>query len=245
MTKFSSSSAASPNLFSDLAPVWWDKNGIMSALHTLNPARLAFIRQAVATGLSLSLDGKKPYKGLKMLDVGCGGGVLSEPLARLGAEVTGLDASEQLIAAAKAHAKDAGLPITYVSGYLADYKGKDKFDVIVLSEVLEHVDDVPALIAEAVKRLKPKGILVATTLNRTLKSLTLGIWAAEYIFGLVERGSHQWDKFIRPSELVGILEAAGLTLGDLSGLRYNPLSNSAKLHPTDLAINYLVWAQKT
>lgn len=245
MKKHASTLAASETAhFAPLADEWWSREGPMAALHAMNPARLTFIRSAIADGLNHHGQGKTPLKGLKILDVGCGGGLLSEPLARLGAEVTGLDASAELIAVAQTHAKAQGVDVHYQAGLIEELAESAKFDVIVASEVLEHVADPAFFLSEAASHLRQGGVFVATTLNRTLKSLALGIVVAEKVLGLAPEGTHHWKQFLKPSELAALLRKSGLEVGGLSGLRYNPLTNSAKLHPEDLAINYLIWAKK-
>jgi 2-polyprenyl-6-hydroxyphenyl methylase/3-demethylubiquinone-9 3-methyltransferase len=230
--------------FAPLAADWWNREGPASALHAMNPARLAFIRTAIAEGLKHKGQGRTPLKGIKVLDAGCGGGLLSEPLARLGAEVTGLDASAELIDVAKAHSGQQGLKINYLAGLIEDLAISKKFDVVVASEVLEHVADPALFLHHAAAHLGKGGVLVATTLNRTLKSLTLGIVVAEKVLGLAPEGTHHWRKFLKPSELAGLLREIGFEVGGLSGLRYNPFTNAARLHPADLAINYLMWAKR-
>lgn len=230
--------------FAPLAADWWNREGPASALHAMNPARLAFIRTAIAEGLKHQGQGRTPLKGMKILDAGCGGGLLSEPLARLGAEVTGLDSSPELVAVARDHASQQGLKIDYRTGLIEELAAKEKFDVVVASEVLEHVADPALFIQHAAAHLGKGGILVATTLNRTLKSLTLGIVVAEKVLGLAPDGTHHWRKFLKPSELAGLLRENGFEVGGVSGLRYNPFTNAARLHPDDMAINYLMWAKR-
>lgn len=230
--------------FVPLANDWWNREGPMLALHAMNPARLSFIRQAIAEGLGHKGSGKTPLKGVKILDIGCGGGLLSEPLARLGAEVTGLDANPELIEVAKAHAKAQGVKVTYRTGLIEELKPSEKYDVVLASEVLEHVAEPSLFIEHAAAHVRKGGVFAATTLNRTLKSLMLGVVVAEKLMGLAPEGTHHWRKFLKPSELAAQLREQGLEVGGLSGLVYNPFTNSAKLHPSRLDINYLMWAKK-
>ena len=236
----SSRTAADPGEqahFAALHSSWWDKAGPMAALHAYNPVRLAYIAAAAEQGLGRELS------GLRILDIGCGAGILSEALARTGAQVTGLDATPELIAAAQKHAQEQHLNIDYICRELDQFKPKQKFDLIVASEVLEHVTDVPAFLQAACARLAPGGIFVTSTMNRTKRALLLGILAAEHVLDLAPKGTHHWQKFIRPSELTNWLDALGLTTMDISGARYNPLTKRMKLAPQDTAINYLLWAQ--
>lgn len=220
--------------FSQIANEWWDINGPMKPLHKLNPQRIAYIaKQAERIG---------GLKGKKVLDIGCGGGLVSEPLCRLGANVTGIDVQERLIEIAQAHAKEQNLNITYKCTELDNMKGK--FDIITLLEVVEHVDDPTALIKQATELLKPGGILVLSTLNRTLKSLALGKVAAEYILRWVPNGTHDWKMFIKPSELVGYAQKSGVEPVDTCGLTYHPIRDEFALNKSDLSINYFLTCQK-
>ena len=214
--------------FGDLSQNWWDVNGPMRPLHKLNPQRVAYIK-AQAAG---SVNGKS------ILDIGCGGGIVCEPLARLGGKVTGIDVAPELIETAKHHAKIDNLDIIYKNTDLSDIT--ETFDIVLALEVVEHVDDPAAFIELAAARVKNGGILILSTLNRTLKSLALGKYAAEYVLRWVPAGTHHWNMFIKPSELVGYAEQAGLKAGDLSGLRYNPLNDEFALDKNDLSINYFL-----
>ena len=234
--------------FSQLAEEWWDESGALASLHHLTPARMAFIRNAVAAGLregELSPCDRCSLEGLEVLDLGCGGGLLAEPMTRLGARVTGVDATEEAIQAAQAHAVRGGLAIDYVHGTVDDLPRKQGlFDLVVASEILEHVPDPEVFLGKACSRLKPGGVLVITTVNRSLKSLLLGVVVAEKVLKLVPEGLHDWQAFLKPSEVAGILRDLGMSVGDISGLRYNPFNQRARLTPHDLGINYLMWAKK-
>jgi 2-polyprenyl-6-hydroxyphenyl methylase/3-demethylubiquinone-9 3-methyltransferase len=271
--------------FSRHAEDWWNPDGAFRPLHRLNPVRLAYIRDQVCAHFGREADTRHALKGLHALDVGCGGGILSEPLARLGAQVTGLDASKESIATAKRHAKAVGLNIDYrcmsieelaeqlspasfprkresrsasarhmthtargrgpLDSCLRGGDAKGGFDLITALEIAEHVADLESFTASLAKLLKPGGLLIMSTLNRTPKSFLLGIVAAEYILRWVPRGTHQWAKFLRPSELVRRLEESGLRTTDLTGLVFNPLRGEFELSATDLDVNYLLTAIKS
>ncbi|MFA5041524.1 MAG: bifunctional 2-polyprenyl-6-hydroxyphenol methylase/3-demethylubiquinol 3-O-methyltransferase UbiG, partial [Bdellovibrionales bacterium] len=186
----------------------------------------------------------KPFTGLSVLDIGCGGGLLSEPLANLGAKVTGLDASEKAINVAREHAAKKKLKISYIEGSAEEFSLESKtFDVILMMEILEHAADIGSLMRSAASLLKPDGIIVISTVNRTTKSFLLGIVVAEYILGWVPKGLHDWEKFIRPSELAEHLQKAGLEIGDLTGMVYNPILDSFSLRSGMVGVNYLATAK--
>ncbi len=230
--------------FGALAARWWDADGEFRPLHQLGPARLCFIRSAISEALGLSGTGLKPLKGLRLLDIGSGGGLVSEPLARLGAQVTGIDLAEDSVAAAKAHAEAGGLTIDYrVQSIEALADSGERFDAVVCLEVVEHVPDPGAFLNTAARTLEPGGIMVTSTLSRTLKSYALAILGAEYFLRWVPRGTHQWDRFLTPEELTGHLEAADLTPFKTSGLVYDPLSGRWSLSD-DMDVNYLIGARK-
>lgn len=223
---------------------WWNLEGAFKPLHRLNPVRVGYIRDQVclATGRK---PGRDCLAGVNWLDVGCGGGILAEPVARLGARVTGIDASSAAIATAKKHAGAQKLVIDYrnMTAEALVASGK-QFDVVSALEIVEHVADVPAFVASLAQLVKPGGMLLMSTLNRTAKSFALGIVAAEYILRWVPRGTHQWKQFLRPSELIAQLSEAGLTANDITGLVFNPLTNAFELNKQDLAVNYLLTAVK-
>ena len=189
--------------FSQYAEDWWNPDGAFRPLHRLNPVRLEYVRDRACAHFGRDAGSRHSLKGLKVLDVGCGGGLLSEPMARLGGEVTGIDASKKTISVARDHAKAMYLKIDYrVSSVEEMARRKEKFDVITALEVIEHVADVRSFLGALSSLLKPGGLLIMSTLNRTPKSFLLGIVAAEYLLGWIPRGTHEWKKFIRPSELV-------------------------------------------
>lgn len=221
--------------FDTLAATWWDPKGEMGPLHALNPPRLRFIEQCAGS-----------VKDKLAIDVGCGGGLLSEALAGHGARVTGIDLAAQALDVARQHAKQSELEIDYRQSTAESLAAEQEetFDLVCCMEMLEHVPD-PASVVEACARMaKPGGDVVFSTINRNPKSFALAIVGAEYIAGLIPRGTHQYDKFIRPSELVEACRAAGLQAATLRGLRYNPLLRSAKLSD-DLDVNYLLHCKRT
>jgi 2-polyprenyl-6-hydroxyphenyl methylase/3-demethylubiquinone-9 3-methyltransferase len=224
--------------FAKLAKDWWDPKGSSAMLHRLNPVRLQFLRDAVDQHWGGDPDGVKPLSGKRALDVGCGAGLLAEPLARLGAEVTGVDAAEANIAVARAHAEGSDLTIDYRQGEVAAL-GIGRFDLVTALEVLEHVADKPAFLAELARRIAPGGLLVLSTPNRTARSRLLMVGLAETI-GAIPRGTHHWDDFVTPDELRELLVEAGLTMTMPRGIGFSPTKG---LHLSDdLSLNYLVTA---
>jgi 2-polyprenyl-6-hydroxyphenyl methylase/3-demethylubiquinone-9 3-methyltransferase len=225
-------------MFSHHAGDWWNPDGALRPLHKLNPVRLEYIRERICGHFE-----RENMKGLSILDIGCGGGLLCEPLTRMGAAVTGLDASNEAIAAAKAHAIQSCLKVNYHCGSAEAFAGAGrKFDVVTALEILEHVADIGSLLSAAARLLKPKGILILSTVNRTPKSFLLGIIAAEYVLRWVPRGTHNWRKFIRPSELASHLEQVGLQADDITGVIYNPLDDAFILRQTAVDVNYMMSA---
>jgi 2-polyprenyl-6-hydroxyphenyl methylase/3-demethylubiquinone-9 3-methyltransferase len=230
--------------FSRLAADWWDPRGPMAPLHKLNPVRLAYIRdQAVAR---FDRDTKKLdcLKGLRILDIGCGAGILSEPLARLGADVVGIDPSAENIAMAVAHAEDSGLAVDYRATTAEEVAAKkEQFDVVLAMEVVEHVVDVPSFVTICAKMVKPGGLMMAATLNRTAKSFALAIVGAVYILRWLPRGTHQWDKFVTPEELEAAMEEGGLDVIGERGVIYNLFADRWQLS-SDMDVNYMVAAAR-
>lgn len=227
--------------FGALAVDWWDPAGSSAMLHRLNPVRLRFIRDAVDRHWGGDARSTKPLAGKRALDVGCGAGLLAEPLARLGASVTGVDAAAENIAAAQAHAAGAGLAVDYRHGELSAL-GLDQFDLVTNMEVIEHVADKPAFVAALAAHLAPQGLMVLSTPNRTTPSRLLLVEGAERL-GVVPRGTHHWDDFVTPDELRDLLAGAGLTMGEPRGIAWTP---SKALHLSgDLALNYIVTATRT
>lgn len=230
--------------FGRMAAEWWDPNGAFRPLHRLAPARLGFIREVVTSGLALAAAPLRPLEGVRLIDIGCGGGLVCEPLARLGARVTGIDLAEDSIAAARTHAAAGGLAIDYRAESIeAVAASGERFDVALCLEVLEHVPDPAAFLAAAAAVLEPGGLMVASTINRTTKSYLLAIVGAEYVLGWLPRGTHQWDRFITPDELESHLRAAGLTPQRREGVVYDPLRDVWSRSP-DTGVNYQLSARK-
>lgn len=230
--------------FSRIAAEWWNPNGKFRPLHQIGPPRLAFIRNAGVQHFARDANALKPLAGLKALDIGCGGGLVSEPLYRMGATVTGIDPSEQNIAIAKGHAGPQDLAIDYRAARVEDLiAAGESYHIVACLEVVEHVPDVAKFVAECATLVRPGGIAVFSTLNRTYKAWLLAIIGAEYVLGWLPRGTHQWDRFVTPEELEGYASAAGLTAGHFEGIVYNPLKDAWSL-AADTDVNYLVSFKK-
>jgi 2-polyprenyl-6-hydroxyphenyl methylase / 3-demethylubiquinone-9 3-methyltransferase len=230
--------------FSRLSSQWWDPRGPMAPLHKFNPVRLAYIRDRAADYFGRDPKRLDSLAGLRILDIGCGGGVLAEPLARLGASVVGADPSESNIAVAQRHAAQSGLAIDYrctTAEALAE--AGESFDIVLAMEVVEHVADVGLFVDLAGSLVKPGGLMFAATLNRTMKSFALAIVGAEYVLRWLPRGTHQWDKFVTPNELEIAIEQAGLSLTHETGVIYNLLADRWQLSK-DMDVNYMVAAEK-
>jgi 2-polyprenyl-6-hydroxyphenyl methylase / 3-demethylubiquinone-9 3-methyltransferase len=230
--------------FSALAETWWDPRGEMAVLHKFNPVRLAYIRDAACKRFERNPKELGCLEGLRILDIGCGGGILSEPLARLGAQVTGADPAEKNIAVAKLHAEQSGVAVDYratTAEALAD--AGERFDIVLAMEVVEHVADMTLFVARCAEMVRPGGLMIAATINRTLKSFALAIVGAEYVLRWLPRGTHQWDKFVTPDELEIAMERAGLRTSDERGVIYNLLADRWELS-TDTDVNYMVLAEK-
>ncbi len=231
--------------FSRMSGQWWDTRGPMAALHKFNPVRLAYIRDRAAAHFGRDPKRLDSLSGLRMLDIGCGGGILSEPLARLGASVVGADPSDTNIAVAQHHAAQSGLAIDYRNTSAeALAQAGEAFDVVLAMEVVEHVADVGLFVATAAEMVKPDGLLFMATLNRTMKSFALAIVGAEYILRWLPRGTHQWDKFVTPNELEIALAQGGMHISGETGVMYNLLADRWQL-TADMDVNYMVVAEKT
>jgi len=230
--------------FSAIADEWWDPSGKFRPLHKFNPERIRFVRDRMAARFDRDTTTRQPFKGLTLLDIGCGGGLIAEPMARLGFAVTAIDASDKNIGVARVHAERMGLGIDYRVAAPEDLAAqREKFDVVLILEVVEHVADVSAFLAAAASLVKPGGALVAATINRTLKALALAKVGAEYILRWLPPGTHDWNKFVRPSELAGGLRAGGLQVSELAGMSYDVLKDAWKLGD-DLDVNYLLLATR-
>jgi len=229
--------------FSAMAAEWWDPKGKFRPLHKFNPVRIEYIRNKVAE--KFGRDPKsRPFEGLRVLDIGCGGGLLSEPIARMGAQVLGADASEKNIAIAKIHAEQSGVIVDYRAVTAEALAADDeKFDVVLNMEVVEHVSDVPFFIETCATMVKPGGLMFVATINRTFKAAALAIVGAEYVLKWLPRGTHQYEKLVRPEEIESPLNAAGMTVVDRTGVFFNPLSNQWNLS-TDMDVNYMLVAER-
>jgi 2-polyprenyl-6-hydroxyphenyl methylase / 3-demethylubiquinone-9 3-methyltransferase len=242
--RVSSVDAAEVERFSRHAADWWNPRGPMAALHKFNPVRLAYIRDQATARFNRDPKKLDCLKGLRMLDIGCGGGILSEPLARLGAEMVGADPSEDNITTAQAHAGEAGVVVDYRTTTAEDLAAaKERFDIVLAMEVVEHVTDVNAFVATCAAMVKPGGLMMAATLNRTLKSFALAIVGAEYVLRWLPRGTHQWDKFVTPKELEAAIEDSGLQVTGERGVIYNPFADRWQLS-SDMDVNYMLVAQR-
>ena len=230
--------------FSALAAEWWDPRGKMAPLHKFNPVRIGYIRDQAAARFGRDRKRLDSMKGLHVLDIGCGGGLLSEPLARLGASVVGVDPSETNVEAARRHADLADLPIDYrctTAEELAETR--ERFDVVLAMEVVEHVADVPLFVESCAKMTRPGGLLIVATINRTLKSFALAIVGAEYILRWLTVGSHRWDKFVTPNELEIAIEQSGLRVMHEQGVIYNLFRDEWQLS-ADTDVNYMLAAER-
>jgi 2-polyprenyl-6-hydroxyphenyl methylase/3-demethylubiquinone-9 3-methyltransferase len=223
--------------FSKIAEEWWDPNGKFKPLHNFNPIRIRYIKENIIKDFKIR-SSDKPLKNIKLLDIGCGGGLLSEPMCRLGANVVGIDASKKNIEVAKFHAKKNNLKIDYKVASPEMLKNKTRFDVILNMEIVEHVNDIDFFIKESSKLLKKNGIMFIATLNKTLKSYVFAIVGAEYILKWLPIGTHDWEKFVKPSELIRISKKNNLSLKKLDGMNFNILDNSWKV-TGDTSVNYI------
>ena len=223
--------------FSKIAEEWWDPNGKFKPLHNFNPIRIRYIKENITKDFKIR-SSDKPLKNIKLLDIGCGGGLLSEPMCRLGANVVGIDASKKNIEVAKFHAKKNNLKIDYKVASPEMLKNKTKFDVILNMEIVEHVNDIDFFIKESSKLLKKNGIMFIATRNKTLKCYVFAMVAAEYILKWLPIGTHDWEKFVKPNELISISKKNNLSLKKLDGMNFNILDNSWKV-TGDTSVNYI------
>ena len=230
--------------FSAMAAEWWDPTGKFRPLHKFNPVRLEYVRNRVCAQYGREANVNRPLEGLRVLDIGCGGGLLSEPMARMGAQVLGADASEKNIGIAKSHAEQTGIAVDY-RAVTAEALAADgeKFDVVLNMEVVEHVSDVPFFLETCASMVKPGGLMFVATINRTLKAAALAIVAAENILRWLPRGTHQYEKLVRPEEIEAPLSRAGLTVTDRTGVFFNPIQNRWNLSK-DMDVNYMMVATR-
>jgi 2-polyprenyl-6-hydroxyphenyl methylase/3-demethylubiquinone-9 3-methyltransferase len=223
--------------FSKIAEEWWDPNGKFKPLHKFNPIRISYIKENIIK--TFKLDQKKsPLKNIKILDIGCGGGLLSEPMCRLGAEVTAIDASEKNISVAELHSKKNNLKINYICASPEKLKINNKFDVILNMEIVEHVKDLKFFLKSCSKLLKKDGIMFVATLNKTLKSYVFAIVGAEYILRWLPIGTHDWEKFLKPEELISILKKNNLNVDRIDGMKFNILTDTWSVS-SDKSVNYI------
>lgn len=230
--------------FAALADEWWNLSGKMAPLHKFNPVRLAFIRDQACAQFSRDPKRLDCLSGLNILDIGCGGGIVAEPLAKLGANVTGIDPAEENIAAAKLHAEKSGLALSYQATTVeAIAERGDTFDIVIASEVVEHVADLNLFIGCAAKAVKPGGLLIVTTINRTLKSYALAIVGAEYVLRWLPVGTHRWEKFVTPEELDRAIAASGFEVVEESGIMYD-FFHDRWTASSDMDVNYMLAAER-
>lgn len=228
--------------FTTLADEWWDPKGAMAPLHRLAPVRMAFLRERLLRHFKRDPRSLRPFEGLRLIDIGCGGGLVAEPMARLGFAVTGIDAGEANLRVARTHAEAGGLAIDYRAlSVEALAEGEERFDAALALEVVEHVADLAGFLAGAAAVVRPGGILIASTINRTVKSFLFAIIGAEYVLGWLPRGTHRWDRFLHPSELAAGLRRGGFVLKELRGLAWDPLGGGWRLSD-DLSVNYFAVA---
>ena len=231
--------------FSRLAAEWWNPKGKFKPLHKFNPVRLAYLRETIGENFGRDLRSIRPFEGLRILDIGCGGGLICEPMSRLGADIVGVDASQTNIEVARLHAEESGLSIDYraTTAEALDEAG-ERFDVVLALEVVEHVADVDLFLTSCANMVKPGGLLVVATINRTLKAGAFAIFGAEYVLGWLPKGTLQFSKLVRPDEIEGPLTRAGLTMTGRTGVVYHPLADEWR-RSRDTDVNYMVVARRS
>jgi len=245
MTKTSTIDAAEVAKFEKMAAEWWDASGKFKPLHLMNPCRLDYITRQIAAQFDRDLTAPAPFAGLRILDIGCGGGLLSEPMARLGADVVGADAAARNIPVAQLHAQASGLTIDYRHTTAEDLASAgEQFDVVLNMEVIEHVASPPAYLAACQALLKQGGLMICSTLNRNPKSYVMAIIGAEWVMRWLPKGTHDWKKFITPDELYALIKGAGLRPVDRKGMVFNPISWGWSLSARDLSCNYVTASVK-
>ncbi|MCB4770817.1 bifunctional 2-polyprenyl-6-hydroxyphenol methylase/3-demethylubiquinol 3-O-methyltransferase UbiG [Ancylobacter sp. Lp-2] len=230
--------------FAALAAEWWNPRGKMGVLHKFNPVRLAYLREKIVAHFGRDPRAMRPLEGLRLLDIGCGGGLLCEPLARMGASVVGIDPAERNVRVASLHAEQSGAPVEYratTAESLAE--AGERFDVVLAMEVVEHVADVGLFVNSAAEMVKPGGLMCAATLNRTGRSFALAIVGAEYVLGWLPKGTHDWKRFVTPEELADAMAAGGLAVTDREGVVFNPLLGEWR-RSRDLGVNYMMLAER-
>ncbi|TMV82715.1 bifunctional 2-polyprenyl-6-hydroxyphenol methylase/3-demethylubiquinol 3-O-methyltransferase UbiG [Thioclava sp. BHET1] len=245
MSTESTVDAAEVAKFEAMAAEWWDPKGKFKPLHEMNPCRLHYITSQIAAEYERNLAEPLPFSGLRVLDIGCGGGLLSEPMARLGAEVVGADAAPRNIPVAQLHAEQSGLKIDYrnVTAEALALDG-ERFDVVLNMEVVEHVADPLVYLTACHDLLKPGGLMICSTLNRNAKSFMMAIVGAEWVMRWLPKGTHDWQKFITPDELIALIRKAGLDPLDRKGMVFNPVSWSWSLSDRDLSVNYVTASRR-
>ncbi|MBS7545441.1 bifunctional 2-polyprenyl-6-hydroxyphenol methylase/3-demethylubiquinol 3-O-methyltransferase UbiG [Ancylobacter oerskovii] len=230
--------------FAALAAEWWNPRGKMGVLHKFNPVRLAWLREKIVAHFGRDPRAMRPLEGLRLLDIGCGGGLLCEPLARMGASVVGIDPAEKNVRVASLHAEQSGAPVEYrATTAEALAEAGERFDVVLAMEVVEHVADVGLFVNSAASMVKPGGLMAAATLNRTGRSFALAIVGAEYVLGWLPKGTHDWKRFVTPEELADAMAAGGLAVIDREGVVFNPFLNEWR-RSSDLGVNYMLLAER-
>lgn len=230
--------------FRRMAEEWWDPNGKFRPLHRFNPVRLGFLKDRLCRHFGRDPKAGRPLAGLRLLDIGSGGGLVAEPLTRLGADVVGIDATARNVEVARVHAVESGLAIDYRHAAAEDLaEAGEAFDAVLALEIVEHVASLEAFVAASARLVRPGGLMVVATLNRTLKAFALAIVGAEYVLGWLPKGTHDWKKFVRPAELEAAMRAAGLGLKETAGVAFNPILDRWSLG-SDLDVNYLAVATR-
>ena len=231
--------------FTRMAESWWDPDGMFKPLHVMNGARLGFIKRTLCAHFGRDATAERPLEGLRVLDIGCGGGLLCEPMTRLGATVTGVDALEKNLKTADTHAQAMGLEIDYRHGTVEQLaaSGEAPYDAVLNMEVIEHVANPPDFMADCARMVRPGGVMICSTINRTMKAFLFAIVGAEYILRWLPRGTHQYDKLVRPEELKRWMEDAGMRVTEQQGMSLNPVSQTWRFG-SDMAINYVSVAEK-